>query len=62
MSAEAKEIIMTTAEEIGWFQERDTKILKARDIEIARALKANNVPIDVIIKGVPLSWQEVDAL
>jgi len=58
MSAEAKEIIMTTAEEIGWFQERDRK----RDIEIARALKQDKIPIDIIVKSTNLTLQEVEAL
>ena len=45
-------------EQEGWLQERD--IEKAK--EIARTFKANNVPVDVIIKGVPLTRQEVEAL
>ena len=36
--------------------------VKANSIEIARTFKANNVPIDVILKGVPLTRQEVEAL
>jgi len=54
MSAEAKEIIMTTAEEIGW--------LKERDMEIARAFKQDNIPIDIIVKNTNLTLQEVEAL
>jgi len=54
MSAEAREIIMTTAEEIGW--------LKERDIETARKMKLENIPLDVILKISPLTRQEVEAL
>jgi hypothetical protein len=62
MSAEAKEIIMTTAEEIGWLQEYMLKTIKARDLETARKLKMKNIPLDVILDAVMLTRQEVETL
>ena len=56
MSVEAKEIIMETAEKLGWLAEREKK--KAR--EIARDLKQNNVPIDIIAKSTKLSPAEIE--
>ena len=35
---------------------------KQEAIDIAKTFKANNVPIDVILKGVPLTRQEIEAL
>ena len=66
MSAEAREIIMTTAEEIGWLDERDkrrdAKTAKAKEIEIAKNLKMKNIPINVISETTTLTLQEVEEL
>ena len=62
MSAEAREIIMTTAEEIGWLEEWSNKKVKARDIEIAKGFKQDNVPFSIIVKNTGLTLQEVEAL
>jgi len=66
MSAEAREIIMTTAEEIGWLQkyktDAATQAAKAKELEIARSLKLDNVPFSVIVKNTTLTLKEVEAL
>jgi len=58
MSAEAKELIMGHAESLGWLEEAEQK--KAR--EIARGLKKDNVPIQVIERNTGLTAQEIEAL
>ena len=70
MDKETWEIFKPTFEKTTWFQELVTEHAqvvekersKAKDIETARIFKANNVPIDIILKGVPLTRQEVEAL
>ena len=58
MDAAAIDIVVEGLEEIGWLADRDLQ--KAR--EIARGLKADNVPLHVIVKNTGLTLQEVEAL
>ena len=62
MSADAWDIIMTAAEEVGWLDEWSSKRIKARNIEIAKKLKMKKVPLDVISETTTLTLQEVEAL
>ena len=57
-----KELFLETAKEDGWLEEHDMETARIRDIEIARGLKADNVPVKVIIKHTRLTLQEVEAL
>jgi len=45
-------------DEDGWFDERDMKKAK----EIAKGLKQDNVPFNVIVKNTGITLQEVEAL
>ena len=58
MIPELKERFLETAEQDGWLTDRD----RQRDIEIARGLKVDNVPVQVIVKNTRLTLQEVEAL
>ena len=62
MSAEAKEILMGTAERLGWLEEAELK--KSREIVrgIARGLVKNKVPLKIIEETTGLSAQEIEAL
>lgn len=57
-----KECVLEIEKE-GWFVERDIERDRQRDIENARILKSNNVPISVIFQTTKtLSLEEVEAL
>ena len=62
VSESLKELFLETAEEDGWLDDWGNKKIKNRDIEIARALKLNNVPAKVIANSTTLTLQEVEAL
>jgi len=62
MSESLKELFLETAEEDGWLDDWGNRKVKNRDIEIARGLKADNVPVRVIVKNTGLTSQEVEAL
>ena len=51
-------LVKAVAEERGWLEARDRE--KAR--EVARGLKADNVPLHIIVKNTRLSIHEVEAL
>ena len=62
MIPELKERFLATAEEDGWLKDRDSRMVKERDIEIARGFKRDNMPFSVIVKNTGLTLQEVEAL
>jgi len=62
MSPEFKELFLKTAEEDGWLDEWGKKKFSQEVKEIARVLKSNNVPTNVIVTSTKLTLQEVEAL
>ena len=62
MIPELKERFLDTAEQDGWIDERVQRRVKERDIEIAKDLKMNNVPLSLIANTTKLTIQEVEAL
>jgi len=56
-------VIRALAEEGGWLQDHDRKRDRERDMENARTLKLNNVPLMVILQTFKtLSLEEIEAL
>ena len=58
MSQSFKELFLETAEEDGWLDEWGKKKIK----EVAKGLKVDNVPVEIIVKHTKLTLQEVEAL
>ena len=59
---EFKERFLEMAEEDGWLEDRGKKRDIKRNIEIARGLKLDNIPISIIVKNTGHSLQEVETL
>ena len=62
MVPDFKERFLESGERHGWFTDRDRKKSMEKVLEIARGLKEDNVPFNIIVKNTGMTFQEVEAL